>query len=378
MNLHVSNDEYGLYPSEIARRIQASGYADNNLMVNLSVVSQFRHEKIIYIPVSSLSFKRFINGLNSLEKIIFHPYNLSGFHFLTYVLKKFPHVKVYWVCWSYELYKQPQVAQRLYEPYSAAFLKKNTSFKDSLQTMVKKTVLGVMHFTGMRQNYFKNLLASYSRIDYFCSLLYSDFSFFLSVASKKDVKYLEFSYLSLNNILPDLDSFTVCGNEIMIGHSALPDGNHYEIMHRLAEIDPKFPVFLPLVYGNKNYRDAIKKEAFSLFQNVSVQEEKLDSTAYHQRLANVGWAIINSKVQQGLGNILALLCIGAKLFLDENTSTYKDFKQWGISVYTVQHDLTKEQLSQKLTVLEMENNRDIILKRFNEEKVSSYWEPLLN
>ena len=76
MNLHVCNDEYGLYPFEIAQRIYTSPYADNNLMVNLTNASKIRHDKITYIPVSSSAFKRYINTLSSLDKIIFHPYNL--------------------------------------------------------------------------------------------------------------------------------------------------------------------------------------------------------------------------------------------------------------------------------------------------------------
>jgi dTDP-N-acetylfucosamine:lipid II N-acetylfucosaminyltransferase len=377
MNLHVCNDEYGLYPTEIAKRIQSSAYAANNLMVNLSETSKYRHDKITYIPVSSSSFKRYISRLTSLEKIIFHPYNLNSFHFLTYVLKKFPHVKVYWVCWSYELYKHPQFLKNLYEPFSTAFIKNETTLRKSFRNISKKIVLEALDFSGLRKNFLKGFLDSYNRIDYFCSFLRSDYDFFIALSPKKDVEYVPFSYLSLNNIMPDLDSFSASGNEIMIGHSALPDGNHYEIIQRLAAIDPNFQIFLPLVYGNKKYAAVIKREASRVFKNISIQEEKLDSVIYYKRLTKVSWAIINSKVQQGLGNILALIWMGTKVFLDEKTSTYKDLKKWGIHVYTVQHDLTKEQLTQKLAQKETEDNRSIILEKVNEHQVNKYWEPIL-
>jgi hypothetical protein len=158
----------------------------------------------------------------------------------------------------------------------------------------------------------------------------------------------------------------------------LPDGNHYEIIQKLSAIDKRFPIFLPLVYGNVLYSKKIKEIARAHFDTVYVQEEKLDKEAYYQRLTKVGWVIINSKVQQGLGNILAIIWMGAKLFLDENSGTYIDFKKWNIIVFSVQHDLTKEQLSTRLTAEQIEHNRRILYEKVNEEKVSEYWEPLLN
>ncbi|MBS1742095.1 MAG: hypothetical protein JST81_03605 [Bacteroidetes bacterium] len=378
MNLHVCNDEYGLYPFEIAQRIYTSPYADNNLMVNLTNASKIRHDKITYIPVSSSAFKRYINTLSSLDKIIFHPYNLHGHQFLEYVLKRFPDVKVYWVCWSYELYKLPRFAGRMYEPYSASFLKSSITIQSKFRNFLKKVYYGFVYGLGLQKNYFKSLEPSFARINYFCCWLPSDYAFFLSLSPKKDIVHLPFSYFSLTKIMPDLHSYTVSGNEVMIGHSALPDGNHYEIIRKLSAIDKRFPIFLPLVYGNVLYSKKIKEIARAHFDTVYVQEEKLDKEAYYQRLTKVGWVIINSKVQQGLGNILAIIWMGAKLFLDENSGTYIDFKKWNIIVFSVQHDLTKEQLSTRLTAEQIEHNRRILYEKVNEEKVSEYWEPLLN
>jgi hypothetical protein len=378
MNLHVTNDTYGLYPVEIAKRIKASQHREKNLMVNLSEVSQIRDEMISYISISETSFKNYIAQLPELKKIIFHPYKVNSFRFLTHALKRFPEARIYWVCWSFELYYHSKFKKKLYDRFSLTYLRKNDSFYKAVKRSPKKIVIDSLHFIGLRKDYSRRLISSYGKIDYFCSLLPSDFRVFSSLLQKQDTEYLPFSYLSLNNIVSGLNNSYSIGNKIMIGHSSSPAGNHYEIIEKLGSINREFSIFLPLAYGDKHYGKIIKNKAIATFKNIQVLEEKLEIEAYHQHLTQVGWAIINAKVQQGLGNILALIWIGAKLFLDKNSGTYQDFKTWGIIIFSVQEDLIKEQLLQRLTPAQIENNRKIILERFNEEQVHHYWEPLLS
>ena len=124
MNLHVTNDSYGLYPVEIAKRIKNSANSHNNCFVNLYKKSVHKDSIITYIPETKIAFKNYISKLVQLDKIIFHPYNITAYRFLKITLKKFPDVKVYWMCWSYELYNLPHLTLDLYEPFSATYLKK--------------------------------------------------------------------------------------------------------------------------------------------------------------------------------------------------------------------------------------------------------------
>ena len=107
MNLHVTNDRYGIYPVHIAHRIKESDNANNNRIVNLYPTSIFQDEIIAYINISKKDFKEYINALPKVEKVIFHSYTLTAYNFLIILLKKFPDVKVYWMFWSYEMYNLP-------------------------------------------------------------------------------------------------------------------------------------------------------------------------------------------------------------------------------------------------------------------------------
>lgn len=373
MNLHVTNDSYGLYPIEIAKRIKSSNNRQNNRIVNLYKTSIYKDSIITYIPETSFAFHKYIARLEHLDKIIFHPYNVTGYKFLKIVLKKFPNVKVYWMCWSYELYNLPPLSNTLYDSFSKKYItRKNISFK-SIKNILKKILLAIR----LKNDYKIALKQSYSLVHYFCSPFYSDFLFLKTLTTGNSIKYLSIAYLSLNKIIPYLDKSVSKGNKIMIGHSSSPDGNHYEILQTLSTIKNEWFIILPLSYGDKEYGSIIKKEAINKFINVEILENKLERDMYYEKLTEVGYAIFNAKVQQAVGNIIALIWMGAKVFLDNNTSTYKDFLAWGINVYNIQDQLNEYELTNKLSLKQIENNRKKILEKFNEETVSKGWREFL-
>ena len=384
MNLHVTSDSYGLYPVEIAKRIKSSGNSKNNLIVNLSGNAIYTDSIITYIRTSDIAFKKYIATLPLLDKIIFHPYNLTASRFLKIVLKTFPHVKVYWMCWSIELYGLPSSIPHLYEPFSANYLKvsaniikgKSVLFR-SIKNVLKKIVYKSLSATGTKKDYQSGLLTSYSLVHYFCSPFYSDFLFLSSVAPGNKINYLSIAYLSLNKIIPNLDESTSNGTKIMIGHNSSPTGNHYEIIQKLSTINPGYPILLPLSYGDKEYGNIIKEEAQKKFTNVEVLEKQLERNIYYKKLAEVGWAIVNAKIQQAVGNIIALIWMGSKVFLDKNTSTFKDFSAWGIHIYSIQDHLNEYELSNKLSFDQIENNRKKIFEKFNEEVINKGWNEFL-
>jgi dTDP-N-acetylfucosamine:lipid II N-acetylfucosaminyltransferase len=378
VNLHVTNDNYGSYPLEIAKRIKDSGKKDNNLMINLSMESTFKDDFITYIPISKFSFENYLEKIENIDKIIFHPYIYGSYRFLAAVKKKFPEVKVYWVTWSYELYSLPPVPPGYFGPFSKRYVKKKMRFPERIKEL---KIFGILisrfcYLMGIKRNHVKELKQSYSQIHFFCSLLPSDFSYFQRMSLNKSAKHLPFAYLSLESILPGLN-INSTGDKIMIGHSSSPSGNQFEILTLLHEINPGFSIFIPLVYGDENYGNIIENEALKRFTKADIQRNKLDKLSYYKKLTEVGWAIINAKVQQALGNITALIWMGVKVFLDEGTSTFKDFRDWGIIIFSVQRDLNLKELSNKLTSDEVQNNKRLIQQKCNEQVVSTYWEEIL-
>src|SRR5690348_6860284 len=250
MNLHVTCDRYGLFPLVIAKRIKESDNRDKNFMVNLSLESTLRDDIITYIPFSKSSLKNYLEKINCLEKIIFHCYKYESSQFLKIAKKKFPKVKAYWVVWSAELYTVPPLPANHYGPFSRRYLKANMRFPERLKKLkiIGKLILGFSYLAGFKRNYIKELKRSYKEIDFFCAFIPSDFLNFRKISLNEITKYLPFAYLSLEEIMPELMNFSSTGDKVMVGHSSSPDGNHFEILIQLYEIDPKFSIFLPLAY----------------------------------------------------------------------------------------------------------------------------------
>lgn len=378
MNLHITNDKYGLYPVEIAKRIK-SGTA-GNAIINLSQTAKYRDGIITYIPFSISGFEKYLEQFNRLDKLIFHPYQYNSYLILKIVKRRFPQVKVYWALWSSELYCQPPLPPGYYGPFSQKFIKERSSFSERIKgtKIIGPLILKLSYLLGLKKNHPKRFKESFSQIDFFCSLLPSDFSYFQKISGNIKTVHLPFAYLSIENIVPQSAEVYSTGDKVMVGHSASPGGNHFEILTCLHHLDPKLSIFLPLVYGVTSYGDIIQAEAIKRFPHAEILRNELEKSLYYQKLTEVGWAIINVKVQQALGNITALIWMGVKVFLDEESSTFKDFKDWGIAVFSIQNDLNLEELTQKLTTAEVSENRRIIFEKCNENAVKKYWEPILN
>lgn|GEM_PF-1882803 len=378
MNLHVTNDTYGLYTAEIAERVKNSEYHKNNIIVNLSEQAEIKAALVAYIAGNTTSFQHYIDKLERVDKAIFHPYDLTAYEFLQILLKRFPGIKVYWICWSYEFYNLPHVVNKLYEPFSLQYVKSKTSMTGKVRRSILKSVLHIRGSLGIKKNYWQKLKHSGTLVDYFCSPFPTDFFYLNKIIPPNQIAYLPFAYLSLNKIMPVLDNYSSRGDKIMIGHSASPDGNHYEVIKKISSFKTGHSIILPLVYGDKVYAELIKDVAKAHFKEVEVMETKLDKAAYYQKLCEVGYAVINVKVQQAVGNIMGLIWMGAKVFLDKRSSIYIDFVSWGIHVFNIQDHLNEQELSTKLTAQQIDNNKQIMLQNFGEEKVYEGWRNILS
>ena len=83
-------------------------------------------------------------------------------------------------------------------------------------------------------------------------------------------------------------------------------------------------VVCPLAYGGTaEYRQIVISKGISTFGNKFIPWlEMKGKQEYAEQLAGVDIAIMSHHRQQGLGNILALLYLGKKVFIRSNITTY--------------------------------------------------------
>jgi hypothetical protein len=68
------------------------------------------------------------------------------------------------------------------------------------------------------------------------------------------------------------------------------------------------------------------------------------------------------------------LWYGVKLFLSMETSTYQDFKEMGMVVFSIEDDLTKQALVTPLSDDQMMLNRSVLSNILSDNKVAEYWQ----
>jgi dTDP-N-acetylfucosamine:lipid II N-acetylfucosaminyltransferase len=379
MNLHIFQDSLGHYTSKACERITHLSKGEAHLFINIVKSTPF--PEITGMKSFTLNWKdiiEFINSINGLQYIYFHSYNSYSQFILEKVKEKQQHVIFIWIFWSGEFYNLPEFIDDLYIGRSKKYLEKNTILG---QLRLKANYL--KQFMNRPYYIHNRFIASFHHIDFFASLLEEDWHN-VSQYSGAKMKYIRFGYLSFSQFInqPDVD----CKSDIqkpmfnlMLNHSGDPTLNHFDALGRLQKIDFKGKIILSLSYGNKRYINDLKTYMqASPIKSFEIWDTFTESSVYARRLSSIDFAVFNASVQQGLGNIILLLWYGVKLFLREENSIYIELKKWGMHIYSVQNELTYDQLTYRLTDEKVQHNRSILRKYFSEDAVDSYYHSLIN
>ena len=171
-----------------------------------------------------------------------------------------------------------------------------------------------------------------------------------------------------DHLVKDMMQESVNGGDVLIGNSATPSNNHFEVLELLsADWLVGRKVFAPLSYGDPSYGGVVCDYGNSWLGNVfHPMVDFLSVDEYLKILKSCSYVIMNHVRQQALGNIVIMLYLGAKVFLNPKSPVYKEYKQRGIYLYSVD-DISKDALSVPLSKFEAEFNRQVVLKEWGRE-----------
>ncbi len=175
------------------------------------------------------------------------------------------------------------------------------------------------------------------------------------------VQRLPFTYYPIEHIIKD-DSLKISGDNILLGNSASATNNHLEAFDLLSEYqlgDRK--IVAPLSYGCPRYAKEIESEGRKQFGDRFIPLTSfLPIDEYNQCMSSCGIVIMNHYRPQAVGNIIAALYMGSKVFLND-TSIYQYFTDLGCHIYSIKKDLrgTKKALT-LLSDKEVAHNRTIL------------------
>jgi dTDP-N-acetylfucosamine:lipid II N-acetylfucosaminyltransferase len=275
-----------------------------------------------------LNLFNILNLLKNSEKIVLHGLFDYSFILLLSIYRKILD-KCYWIAWGGDLYHYKLRKKNL-----------KSEFFESRRRIIIKNIGHIV--TGTKGDY---LLA-------------------VKWYNAKGIHHKCFNYpsnvFSVNEIKAKNDN-TI---NILVGNSADPSNNHFEIFDKLRPFKKNnIRIVVPLSYGsNRVYAEQVVSEGQKQFGNSFEALLKfLPPESYIELLGNIDIAIFNHKRQQGLGNLIQLIGLGKKVYLDKTSTLNGVFEEYGMIVYDVgKIDMN---LIEKDIAL---NNTQMVRKHFSE------------
>jgi len=293
------------------------------------------------------------NILNLLKEenydvVILHSLDSMPYDIIASIPKK---IKVLWLAWGYDLYGENKVVQiDQYKPFTKAAIK-----TDSIALKLKKQLKKLL---DLEQD--GKYASAVNRIDFFSGCLPAEYNL-CTGCSFFQAKQVDFRYQGPNEFVKDF-CFSE-GENILIGNSANPTGNHLDILPYFEGIDIGCrKIVVPLSYAGPEYYIAKVKEAY--FKRFGTSCIFLDGfmpiEEYSVLIDSCNIGIFYHERQQALGNINFILKRGGKVFLSETSVVYKEYKSKGCNIYALQKDLNQVAVDQKLDEKKQLENLDFV------------------
>jgi hypothetical protein len=228
-------------------------------------------------------------------------------------------------------------------------------------------------------NQFSNAII---RFAYYSTVIPPEAKYFKENNHLLQAKYADFTYGNIKTLTANLGKLDSKAQNILIGNSGDPQNRHDIIIDALKEISlSNRKVICPLSYGYDKYIEYILQYGYdNLKENFEPLTDFIPLNEYVNKISSCSVCIMNHHRQQGLGNIIVMLWLGAKVYLNEDSLAYSFFKNLNVKVFSIQKDLLMNSslVFAPLTETEIESNRQILHSEYSEEKIFNETKILVN
>lgn len=334
-------------------------------------------KEIVHVKMQSFTYRvnadsllEVLNVIKDNDIVVFHSLSPHFYNFLLALPKK---IKTVWLCFGFEVYNNQDFfnEDKLLDPITLARYSEPKP-KKKFKKRVKDFTRPFFRFFNPKIPYTKEekIKKSFNRIDYLGSSFKEEFANITSLIKMKK-RFFSFWYYPIEQIVNVKEEIHLDKKNILIGNSGFKTGNHLDVLDEIKKFklgDSK--VLMPLSYGNQEYiEDIIEKGKELLGKNFEPITEFKPINQYNLDLQTVGTAIFYNKRQQALGNTIALLWFGAKVFLSNKNHFYNFLKRNNILVYSVEEDLNEKSCQEFLNLEQIEYNRKIIFALLNAQQL---------
>jgi hypothetical protein len=312
-------------------------------------------KNVYFVVYGSAKFWNCVGNVEQYRHIILHYLDDKKADFVN----KINHSDITWVAWGGDLYNG-LLAIRGYKLYN------NENILNEARLISWKKKFFKPIYLYFKYKIYKSKLSAISKISHIGALEceYELFIKYFPEASHLTRKY--FFYYPIDDIL-NLESV---GENIMIGNSASPTGNHIDILNLMKDLRVNNTIYTPLSYGSIPYRKFVCQHALKLgLKNFIAITEFMQLDDYNKLLANCSYFIYGNLRQEAMGNIIVALYLGGKVFLDKSNPLYTYFKNLGCFVYSLDDLRSDCNALQQLSQDVKDHNRTLLRGKFSIERL---------
>lgn len=331
--------------------------------------------------INPFSFKNpfFMKSLKKYDFIMLHSFNTFNQRLLANTSQDLTFV---WIGYGYDYYDLIYEDRNwLYQEKTRAIVNELTQNGSSAITTHKKHALKQLARKVLYNNLDKKAIVE--KINFFAPVLENEYNMVASKFGSSFPEYVAWNYGSSAALFND-ERKSHCnpnGNNILVGNSATPTNNHIEVFDLLRTQNlGNRKIICPLSYGNSDYASIIKDRGRSYFgENFLGLDTFMPYEEYTELIGTCSNAIMNHHRQQGAGNIVVMLFLGANVYLNRINPYYSYLKEKGAVVFTVEElSDSPELLDSRLSKDEIEQNRQILMSSSNEKATLDKTERLIN
>jgi dTDP-N-acetylfucosamine:lipid II N-acetylfucosaminyltransferase len=283
-------------------------------------------------------------------------------------------LKIFWLMWGFDIYSLPQIKPTLYAPFTKRYIykvKKGTRIGWFIKQ--NKYLRSLFFSLSRKRNELTFIEKAHKMIDFCGTYIKEDFDVFKTIYPNSKGQFFYSTLLNLEQYIGAIFlNKEVSANNILIGNSNSEECNHIDVFHFLAnKLDNNTTkVYVPLSYGsNEKYKQSVLKEGQSLLSNkFNPLLDFMSLEEYVNILSSCGVGIFYHYRQQAMGNIIAMLWLGARIYLSSKNPAYHYFKRVGIKVYNLESDFNTYKTSY-LSNEDRIHNRLILKNIFSKEIV---------
>jgi dTDP-N-acetylfucosamine:lipid II N-acetylfucosaminyltransferase len=288
---------------------------------------------------------------------------------------------IFWCIWGYDLYSLPLIKPAIYAPHTLKYITITQPLKRLAWLLFRlKHIRSLIFNVRGKGDPFSLTESAHKKVTACLTYIEEDFKLLKNRYPDVTAQFIYFPYLNISQYIGSkIENASVTGNNILIGNSNSLECNHLDAFKLVHEVSgSKIKVIVPLSYSNnEKYKKKLLKTGRELFkENFTPILEFMSLDKYIEILSSCSVGIFYHYRQQAMGNILAMLWLGARVYMSERNPAYLYLKRIGFRIFILDSDF-ETFLNRPLTDQEIAHNRAIIQSNFASEIVAKNYSDVI-